>query len=94
MAVHSHHASLSRPYSIPEHVGAQVLPMLKTISLFKHIGDFLIILIPLWVLAAKNPAHAVFAHFVNNGGWNNPGTSCLVAQVTVLYYNLGKMSLG
>lgn len=69
--------------------GAKVLPMLETLSLFGHIGGFIITLIPLWVLAPKNPAHAVFAEVVNNGGWSNTGTSCLVAQVTVLYCNLG-----
>ncbi len=73
--------------------GARVLPMLETISLFGHIGGFFITLIPLWVLAPKNPAHAVFAEVVNNGGWRNTGTSCLIAQVTVLYCNLGKLQL-
>ncbi len=73
--------------------GARVLPMLETISLFGHIGGFFITLIPLWVLAPKNPAHAVFAEVVNNGGWSNTGTSCLIAQVTVLYCNLGKLQL-
>ena len=73
--------------------GARVLPMLETISLFGHIGGFIITLIPLWVLAPKNPAHAVFAEVVNNGGWSNTGTSCLVAQVTVLYCNLGDLRL-
>ena len=71
--------------------GARVLPMLETVSLFGHIGGFIITLISLWVLAPKNPAHAVFAEVVNNGGWSNTGTSCLVAQVTVLYCNLGKL---
>lgn len=69
--------------------GAKVLPMFETISLFGHIGGFVITLIPLWVLAPKNSAHAVFAEVVNNGGWSNTGTSCLVAQVTVLYCCLG-----
>ena len=71
--------------------GAKVLPMLETVSLFGHIAGFVITLIPLWVLAPKNSAHAVFAEVVNNGGWSNTGTSCLVAQVTVLYCNLGKL---
>lgn len=71
--------------------GASVLPMLETISLFGHIGGFIVTLIPLWVLAPKNPVHAVFAEVVNNGGWSNTGTSCLVAQVTVLYCNLGEL---
>lgn len=71
--------------------GAKVLPMFETISLFGHIGGFVITLIPLWVLAPKNSAHAVFAEVVNNGGWSSAGTSCLVAQVTVLYCNLGEL---
>ena len=73
--------------------GAKVLPMLETVSLFGHIGGFVVTLIPLWVLAPKNSAHAVFAEVVNNGGWSNTGTSCLVAQVTVLYCNLGELKL-
>ena len=73
--------------------GAKVLPMLETVSLFGHIGGFVITLIPLWVLAPKNSAHAVFAEVVNNGGWSNTGTSCLVAQVTVLYCNIGELWL-
>ena len=73
--------------------GAKVLPMLETVSLFGHIGGFLITLIPLWVLAPKNSAHAVFAEVVNNGGWSNTGTSCLVAQVTVLYCIIGELWL-
>ena len=71
--------------------GAKILPMLETVSLFGHIGGFVITLIPLWVLAPKNSAHAVFMGVVNNGGWSNTGTSCLVAQVTVLYCNLGEL---
>ena len=70
--------------------GARTLPMLETVSLFGHIGGFIIVLISLWVLAPKNSAHAVFTEVRNNGGWSNTGTSCLVAQVTVLYCNLGK----
>ncbi|KAL3419347.1 amino acid permease [Phlyctema vagabunda] len=72
--------------------GAKILPMLETISLFGHILGFFVTLIPLWVMAPKNPASAVFTEVVNNGGWSNIGTSCLVAQVTVLYCNLGSDS--
>ena len=69
--------------------GARILPLLETISLFGHLGGFLIALISIWVLAPRNSAHAVFVEVVNNGGWSSTGTSCLVAQVTVLYCNLG-----
>jgi amino acid transporter len=72
--------------------GARTLPMMETISLFGHIAGFIITIIPLWVMAPKNSASAVFTEVVNNGGWSNVGTACLVAQVTVLYCNLGSDS--
>ena len=71
--------------------GAKMLPMLETISLFGHIGGFIVIVVALWVLAPRNPAQAVFLEVVNNGGWSNIATSCLVAQVTVLYSNIGEL---
>jgi choline transport protein len=73
--------------------GAKTLPMLETIALFGHLGGFLITLIPLWVLCSKNSAAAVFTEVVNNGGWSNTGTACLVSQVTVMYCNLGSDSV-
>ena len=69
--------------------GAKVLPMLETVSLFGNIRGFVITLIPLWVLAPRNLAHAVIGEVLNNGGWSNTGTSCLVVQVTMLHCNLG-----
>lgn len=73
--------------------GAKVLPMLETISPFGHIGGFIITLVPQWVLAPNSSAHVVFAEVVNNGGWSNTGTSCLVAQVTALFCDLGALKL-
>jgi amino acid transporter len=71
--------------------GTKILPMLETISLFGHIGGFIVVVVALWVLAPRNSAQAVFTEVVNNGGWSNTATSCLVAQVTVLYSNLGEL---
>jgi choline transport protein len=70
--------------------GAKILPMLEIISLFGHLLGFLVVLIPLWVLCPKNSAHSVFLEVVNNGGWSNTGTACLISQVTVMYCNLGR----
>ncbi|RDW84572.1 hypothetical protein BP6252_02162 [Coleophoma cylindrospora] len=72
--------------------GAKILPMLETVSLFGHILGFIVTLVPLWVMAPKNSATAVFTEVVNNGGWSNIGTSCLVSQVSVMYCNLGSDS--
>ncbi|KAJ8065439.1 hypothetical protein OCU04_006124 [Sclerotinia nivalis] len=72
--------------------GARLLPMIETTSLFGHLAGFLVTIIPLWVMAPKNSARSVFLDVVNNGGWSNTGTSCLIAQVSVLYCNLGSDS--
>lgn len=70
--------------------GAKALPRIETLSLFGHIGGLLITIIPVLVLAPKNSAKQVFTEVVNNGGWSNTGTSCLIAQISVLYCNLGE----
>jgi hypothetical protein len=44
------------------------------------------------VMCPKNSSKEVFTSFVNNGGWSNIGTACLVSQVSVLYCNLGKQN--
>ena len=72
--------------------GAKALLRIESLSLFGHLGGFLITIIPLLVLAPKNSAKQVFMEVINNGGWKNTGTSCLVAQVSVLYCNLGEYS--
>ncbi len=69
--------------------GARALPTLETVSLFGHIGGFIVVMVPLLLMAPKNPASMVFTEVVNSGGWSNLGTSCLVAQVSVLYCTLG-----
>jgi choline transport protein len=73
--------------------GARVLPMLETVSLVGHLAGFFVVIIPLWVMAPKNSASTVFLDVVDNGGWGNVGTSCLVAQVSVMYCNLGRHSI-
>jgi choline transport protein len=73
--------------------GSGSLPMLEIISLVGHLAGFLIIIIPVWVMAPKNNASEVFTSFVSTSGWD-VGTSCLVTQVAILYCNLGKAQTG
>lgn len=70
--------------------GARLMPKIETYSLFGHVIGFIVTIVPLWVLAPKNSAASVFLEVVNNGGWSNIGTSCLISQVTVLYCNIGE----
>ncbi|KAF2471723.1 amino acid transporter, partial [Lindgomyces ingoldianus] len=73
--------------------GARSLPMLETVSLFAHLGGWVVTFVALWVMCPRNSASDVFLNVVNNGGWSNVGTSCLISQVTVIYCNLGSDSI-
>ena len=42
---------------------------------------FFAILIPLWVLAPKASATAVFTDFENYGGWSSIGAACVIGQL-------------
>jgi choline transport protein len=53
--------------------GAPYLPLIETISLYGHLGGFLVVLIPLWVMCPKNSASEVFTSVVNSGGWSSKG---------------------
>lgn len=69
--------------------GAKTLPRFETLSLIGHLGGLLVTIIPILVLAPKNSAKEVFTEVVNSAGWSNTGTACLMAQVSVMYCNLG-----
>lgn len=69
--------------------GARALPRIETLSLIGHLGGLLVTIIPLLVLCPKNSGKEIFTEVVNSAGWGNTGTACLVAQVTVLYCNIG-----
>jgi choline transport protein len=73
--------------------GAKALPMIETISLFGHLGGFLVTMIAVLAMAPKNDAKMVFTHFENGSGWGNMGASLLITQVSVLYCNLGRFSV-
>lgn len=72
--------------------GAKTLPRLEVMSLFGHLGGFFVVLIPLLIMAPKNTGREVFTEVVNSSGWRNTGASCLIAQVSVMYCNLGSDS--
>ncbi|EME80806.1 uncharacterized protein MYCFIDRAFT_35772 [Pseudocercospora fijiensis CIRAD86] len=61
--------------------GAKRLPLLEGIALFVHVFGFFCIIVPLWVLAPKASAKAVFTEFSNFGGWSSIGTACMVGQI-------------
>ena len=68
---------------------AKRLPMIEGMVLILHLLGFFGVLIPLWVLAPRNPASMVFTSFENLGGWNTQGLSFMVGLLTSVYGLLG-----
>lgn len=73
-------------------MGSFGLPKLETLSLFGYLGGLLVVMIPLLVMCPKNSARDVFLEVTNSAGWSSTGLSCLIAQSSVLYCNLGSDS--
>lgn len=68
---------------------ANRLPLVEGIVLILHICGFFAILIPLWVLAPRNTADAVFTQFTDGGNWGNIGLSCLVGMLSPIFSFIG-----
>jgi amino acid transporter len=63
---------------------AKKLPLVEGFVLIIHILGIFPIIIPLWVLAPKNSAKAVFTPFANKGGWSSTGVSVLVGMTQIV----------
>lgn len=61
---------------------ATKLPLVEGLVLVLHILGVFIIVIPLWILAPRNNAHAAFTEFTNLGGWPTTGTSFMIGLLT------------
>jgi choline transport protein len=68
---------------------AKKLPMVEGMVLIIHIVGFFAVLIPLWVLAPRNPAQEVFTEFLNLGGWNSNGLAFMVGLLSPVYTLIG-----
>ncbi|KAK5687105.1 hypothetical protein LTS10_001242 [Elasticomyces elasticus] len=68
---------------------AKKLPLIEGVILIIHVFGFFAILIPLWVLAPRNTAKAVFTEFTNADGWPSQGVACLVGIIGPMYSLLG-----
>jgi amino acid transporter len=68
---------------------AKKLPIIEGVVLALHIGGFLAILIPLWVLAPRSDAADVFGQFTNGGGWSSTGLSVLVGMLSPVFCFIG-----
>ena len=68
---------------------AKRLPLVEGVILILHICGFFAILIPLWVLAPRNAAEAVFTEFTDGGNWGNIGLSCLIGMLSPVFSFIG-----
>ena len=68
------------------------LPMVEGLILILHVFGFFAILIPLWVLAPRNSAKAVFTEFTDGGNWNSMGLSTLIGILSPVFAFIGKLS--
>lgn len=73
--------------------GSGFLPALEIGSLIMHAVGFIIVIIPVLVMAPKNTAEEVFIQWENNSGWSSMGTAFLLSQITILYCSLGSDSV-
>ncbi|MBA7493108.1 hypothetical protein ES702_03663 [subsurface metagenome] len=64
------------------------LPLIEGIVLILHIAGFLAIVIPLWVMSSRAPAH-VLIEFSNNGGWSSMAISAFLGLQTPLTALIG-----
>ncbi|KAK9595286.1 hypothetical protein HCH54_006701 [Aspergillus fumigatus] len=63
--------------------------MVEGLILIIHVVGLFAIIIPLWVLAPRNSAKAVFTEFNNAGGWDSDGTATLVGLSTTITAMIG-----
>lgn len=66
--------------------GAKFLPPLEGLILGLHLGGFVAVLVPLWVMSPNPaPSTVVWTEFTNAGGWSSMGLACLVGQLTPIF---------
>lgn len=67
-------------------VGYRFLPSLENVILGLHLGGFVAVLVPLWVMSpGAAPSTEVWQVFSNSGGWSSVGLACLVGQLTPIF---------
>ena len=57
---------------------AQHLPLVEGLVLCLHLGGFICILVPLWVLGPRGDSHEIWTTFSDEGGWGSSKSSPLL----------------
>lgn len=68
---------------------ARYLPFVEKLMLVLHLGGFVAILVPLWVLGTKGSSREIWTKFEDLSGWGSTGLATLVGLVTPVTSLLG-----
>ncbi|KAL8728263.1 MAG: hypothetical protein Q9166_005503 [cf. Caloplaca sp. 2 TL-2023] len=68
---------------------AKKLPLIEGFILLLHVIGLFAIVIPLWVLAPRNPASVALLRFSNGGNWPTMGIAYMVGLLTALSSMMG-----
>jgi len=61
---------------------AKHLPLVEGMVLCLHVGGFICILVPLWVLGPRGNSHEIWTVFQDGGNWGSTGLATLVGIIT------------
>jgi choline transport protein len=70
--------------------GIQLLPLIQLFGGIFHVVFFIVLSVPLILLAPRSTADFVFATELNEGGWKSDGVSWCLGLLTVTYCFIGK----
>jgi amino acid transporter len=59
---------------------AKRLPLVEVLLLIIYVVGIFAVIIPLWILAPRASARAVFTEFSNVGGWSTTGTAVMIGM--------------
>lgn len=68
---------------------AKRLPLVQGLVMILHILGLFAVIIPLWTLAPRSSARAVFTEFRNDGGWSSTGLSAMVGLLVPTASTIG-----
>ena len=69
--------------------GTKILPRIEVAMLVLYVTLFFALLIPLLVMAPKQPASFVFGYVENNSGWESDGIAWCIGLLSAAYCTIG-----
>lgn len=70
--------------------GIQLLPLIQLFGGIFHVVFFIVLSVPLILLAPRSTPEFVFTTVLNEGGWKSDGVSWCLGLLTVTYCFIGR----